>query len=203
MKIRDKNLTILILAGGKSERMGGEDKGLLQINNEYIINHLSSLAKKYTSNVYINANRNIDRYTNMGLTVWKDELDGYQGPLAGMYTGIIRSATEYILTFPCDGPFVSEIFFERMLIADNSFEIRSAHDGLRIQPVYSLLRKGLKDSLKSFIDSGQRKIDKWYNKCDLELVDFSDNKDLFININSPSDLIEYKKLIHENLKNYE
>ena len=76
MKIRDKNLTILILAGGKSERMGGEDKGLLQINNEYIINHLSSLAKKYTSNVYINANRNIDRYTNMGLTVWKDELDG-------------------------------------------------------------------------------------------------------------------------------
>ena len=46
MKIRDKNLTILILAGGKSERMGGEDKGLLQINNEYIINHLSSLAKK-------------------------------------------------------------------------------------------------------------------------------------------------------------
>ncbi len=102
----------------------------------------------------------------MGLTVWKDELDGYQGPLAGMYTGIIRSATEYILTFPCDGPFVSEVFFERMLIADNSFEIRSAHDGQRIQPVYSLLRKGLKDSLKSFIDSGQRKIDKWYNKCD-------------------------------------
>ena len=116
MKITDKNITILILAGGKSERMGGQDKGLLRINDDYIIKYLSSLAKKYTSNVFINANRNIEKYTGMGLTVWKDELDGYQGPLAGMYTGMVRSSTEYILTFPCDGPFVNEVFFERMLI---------------------------------------------------------------------------------------
>jgi len=54
--------------------------------------------------------------------------------------------------------------------------------------------------LKLFIDTGQRKIDKWYNQCDLELVDFSDDKNIFININSREDLIEYKKLINESIK---
>ena len=203
MKIKDSNLTIIILAGGKSERMGGKDKGLMLIDDKYIIKHLVNLASKYTSNVYINANRNIKKYTDMGLAVWKDELEGYQGPLAGMYTGLLKSSTKYILTFPCDGPFVNETFFDRMLSFGGVFEIRCAHDGQRIQPVYSLMEVSLKDSLKNFIDSGQRKIDKWYNLCNLELVDFSDNKNLFININSPSDLIEYKKLIYENLKKYE
>ena len=50
------------------------------------------------------------------------------------------------------------------------------------------------------IDTGQRKIDKWYNQCSLELVDFSDEKDIFININSQEDLIEYKTLINKSIK---
>ena len=59
------------------------------------------------------------------------------------------------------------------------------------------------NNLKLFLDTGQRKIDKWYNQCDLELVDFSDEKNIFININSQKDLIEYKKIISENVKHYE
>ena len=80
------------------------------------------------------------------------------------------------------------------------FDVRAAHDGNRLQPVYSLIKKDLVSNLKLFIDTGQRKIDKWYNQCDLELVDFSDDKNIFININSREDLIEYKKLINESIK---
>ena len=142
----------------------------------------------------------MDIYSKMGLMVWEDKLDNYQGPLVGIYTSLVNTKTKYMITLPCDGPLLSHTYFERMTNIDNNFDIRAAHNGDRIQPVYSLIKKDLLNNLKSFIDTGQRKIDKWYNQCNLELVDFSDEKNIFININSQKDLIEYKTLIDKNIK---
>ena len=205
MMIKKTDLTIIILAGGKSERMDGADKGLMMINNHHIIKKLHNLAENYSSEVYVNANRNIDIYRDMGLKVWEDSMSGFQGPLAGIYTCLTNCKTQYLLTLPCDGPLVNNIYFNRMLDNTNKsqIELRSAHNGDRIQPVYSLITKGLLNSLKSFLDSGQRKIDKWFELCNLELVDFSDHKNIFININKKSDLIEYKELINKTFAKYE
>mgnify|MGYP001208158020 CR=1 FL=1 len=205
MMIKKTDLTIIILAGGKSERMDGKDKGLMMINNQYIIKNLYALAKDYSDNVYINANRNINDYMKMGLEVWQDIIPGYQGPLAGMYTSLKNSKTRYILTLPCDGPLISDIYFKRMLSGNNQNKIRlrSAHNGERLQPVYSLISIDLIKSLEDFLDSGQRKIDKWFETCDLEIIDFSDNKNIFININRESDLLEYKELINKMFKYHE
>ena len=85
MMIKKTDVTAIILAGGKSERMNGEDKGLLMINNDLIIKKLHALSKNYSNEVYVNANRNIDQYRDMGFKVWEDIIPGYQGPLAGMY----------------------------------------------------------------------------------------------------------------------
>ena len=203
MMINKTDVTVVILAGGKSERMNGADKGLLRINDEYIIKKLYSLSKKFSEKVYINANRNIYQYTKMGFTVWKDVMQGYQGPLAGMYSSLKNINTKYLLTLPCDGPLVNETYFERMLAEsmNNNIELRSAHNGERIQPVYSLISKELLPSLKDFLDTGQRKIDKWFELCNLELVDFSDDKSIFININREEDLIEYKDMVNKILEN--
>ena len=200
MNINKKDITIVILAGGKSERMNGQDKGLMQINNKYVIKHLYSICKKYSDEIYVNANRNLDIYSGMGLITWQDILEDYQGPLAGIYTSLLNTKTKYMITLPCDGPLLNHTYFKRMTNTSGDFDIRAAHDGDRIQPVYSLIKKDLLNNLKSFIDTGQRKIDKWYNQCNLELVDFSDEKNIFININSQKDLIEYKKLIDESVK---
>ena len=203
MKINKEDITIVILAGGKSERMGGQDKGLMQINKKYIIKHLYNICKEYSNEIYVNANRNLATYSEMGLIAWKDILENYQGPLAGMYTSLMNAKTKYVMTLPCDGPLVNHVYFKRMIDINSNFDIRAAHDGNRIQPVYSLIQKDLLNNLKLFIDTGQRKIDRWYNQCNLELVDFSDEKNIFININSQKDLIEYKKIINENVKHYE
>ena len=84
---------------------------------------------------------------------------------------------------------------------NNNIELRSAHNGERIQPVYSLISRKLLPSLKDFLDTGQRKIDKWFELCNLELVDFSDDKSIFININREEDLIEYKDMVNKILEN--
>ena len=200
MIINREDITIVILAGGKSERMGGQDKGLMQINKRYVIKHLYDISKKYSDEVYVNANRNMDIYSKMGLMVWEDKLDNYQGPLVGIYTSLVNTKTKYMITLPCDGPLLNETYFKRMTKVIGDFDVRAAHDGNRLQPVYSLIKKDLVSNLKLFIDTGQRKIDKWYNQCDLELVDFSDDKNIFININSREDLIEYKKIINKIIK---
>lgn len=200
MPIKKEDLTVIILAGGKSQRMGGSDKGLLKINGKYIIKHLHNLAEEYTSNIYINANRNIKKYQEMGLNVWSDLLEDYQGPLAGIYTSLLKAETKYILTYPCDGPFISKLYFDAMLSGEDDFDIKSAHDGTRIQPVHALLKKNMVTNLQKYLNSGQRKIDKWYNKSNLKLVNFSEHKDLFININNKEELSKYEGSINEMMK---
>ena len=62
-----------------------------------------------------------------------------------------------------------------------------AHDGDRIQPVFALIRRALLDDLDAFLESGGRKIDRWYGQQRMQLVDFSDNPDNFLNINRRED----------------
>ena len=57
--------------------------------------------------------------------------------------------TDYLLTLPCDGPFINEEYFKRMINFKNHFDIRSAHDGFRIQPVHALIKKNMLSSLKN------------------------------------------------------
>ncbi len=62
-----------------------------------------------------------------------------------------------------------------------------AHDGERLQPVHALLATALLPDLRAFLDSGERKIDRWYARHDFARVDFSDRADMFRNINTPDD----------------
>jgi len=201
--INKENITTVILAGGKAERMNGKDKGLLKINDTLIIEQLYKISAKFTSKVYINANRNIQKYQDMGYTILEDTFDGFQGPLAGIYTALLNTKTDYLLILPCDSPLINDDYFKRMISGDDNFEIKCAHDGKRIQPVHALIKNNITKSLEKFLSTGQRKIDKWYDDRNLRLVDFSDNKNLFININSPKDLIEYESLLKNNINNYD
>ena len=201
IEIDKKQLTALILAGGKSSRMEGNDKGLLQINNKYIIQYLHSLAEKFCTDVLVNVNKNVDQYNDLGFNTCEDLMTGFQGPLAGMYTGLHESKTEYLITLPCDGPFIDESYFKKMILLDKESDINVAFDGKRLQPVYCLIRKGMSKSLESFLHSGERKIDKWFDSCSIHHVDFSNNEDLFININSEEDLNKYKNRIESILSN--
>ena len=192
---KQEEISIMILAGGRGTRMDGADKGLIMIDGDYIINHLIDLASKVTKNVYINANRNIETYSELNVNIVQDVIDDYQGPLAGIYSGLLNIKTEYLLTIPCDCPFVSELYFSRMIKDLHEKKIKCAFSNDRIQPVHALIPKDYIDSLKKFLDGGKRKIDQWYTQESFSLVDFSDLPDIFVNINNNEDLIKYKSRI--------
>lgn len=183
-------VTGLILAGGQARRMGGTDKGLIEYRQRPLIEHVIDALSPQTERLVINANRHREIYQSYGYPVINDDIDGYQGPLAGMLAGLRQSDSDFLLTAPCDCPFINSRLRRRMLetllFSDKTLAV--ATDGERIQPVFSLLPTRLKDSLAAFLDSGERKIDAWLYQHAVAEVDFSDCPEMFTNLNHPEDL---------------
>ena len=184
-----ENITAVILAGGRGRRLGGQDKGLLELNGRPLIEHILDAVKPQVKTVIINANRNLDVYTAYSYPVVSDEMTDFQGPLAGFAVALSVCNTDYIMTLPCDGPAVPADLAARLsrTLIENEAELAVAYDGQRMQPVYALIPRSLLDSLQSFLDGGDRKIDLWYAKHNTALADFSDIADSFFNINTEKD----------------
>jgi molybdenum cofactor guanylyltransferase len=189
MSISARDITAVILAGGRGRRMGGQDKGLIEINGRALVAILIDRLSQQVSSILINANRNRDRYQAFGYPVVSDQLDDYQGPLAGFACAMDQVDTDFILTLPCDGPSLASDYVARFITSQqrSGAAICVADDGERLQPVHALIKVDLLTSLNAFLDSGDRKIDRWYAMHDFVKTDFSDCADMFRNINTPSD----------------
>jgi molybdopterin-guanine dinucleotide biosynthesis protein A len=183
-----KQISGLVLAGGRALRMGGMDKGLVSLAGrpmaQWVIDGLSGQVDE----LIINANRNHEIYRAMGYKVVADRSGDFQGPLAGMASGMAAAAGKWLLTAPCDSPLLSDQLGERLRSACNQgADIAVAHDGERLQPVFAMIRCDLLESLQVYLDGGGRKIDRWYAEHSMKQVDFSDCPETFMNINEPAD----------------
>ena len=187
----DKNrVTGVVLAGGEARRMGGQDKGLVPIAGRPMIEYILSAVQDQVHTLIINANRNRDRYRQYGYPVIGDEFQGFNGPLAGMASAMRVIATELMVTVPCDSPYIPADLVSRLYaqLQKDQADISVAHDGERMQPVFSLMKRGLLDSLLEYLDKGERKIDRWFGQHRLVMTDFSDKSETFINLNTPEDV---------------
>lgn len=191
MSIRSQNLTAVILAGGQGRRMGGRDKGLLDFDGKPLVAILIDRLEQQALDIVINANRNHADYQRFGYPVISDQLADYQGPLAGFAVAMAEVNTDFILTLPCDSPLLAEDYAQRFLdsYAARPAPVQVAFDGERLQPVHAMIKVDLLPSLKRFLDSGERKIDRWYAQHEYARVDFSDCIDMFRNINTPEDQV--------------
>ena len=184
------DVTGVILAGGQARRMGGQDKGLVMLDGKPMIELIIDILKPQTAKLLINANRNHDLYSRYGLELVADELSGFCGPLAGMASALKIINTGYMVTAPCDSPFIPLDLVHRLSesLKNKSVDISVAHDGERIQPVFCMLKKTLLQSLVDYLVAGDRKIDRWFEQHDFTMVDFSDKPETFENINTHEDV---------------
>jgi molybdenum cofactor guanylyltransferase len=187
--IEPKDITALVLAGGRGRRMGGRDKGLLPFGDGVLIGHVLHGILPQVGCALISANRNQADYRRFGYPVLADPTDDYQGPLAGFLAGLEHMQTPYLLTLPCDGPIVVSDLAARLAsgLVQADAEIAVAHDGRRLQPVYALLHRTVLPGLRIAMQQGERKIDRWYPRNRWVTVDFSDVPEQFSNINTPED----------------
>lgn len=191
----------VILAGGMARRMGGNDKGLVELLDQPMIKHTLDRIKPQVKEIMINANRNQTRYADFGYPVFSDDDSGYLGPLAGMITAMGKTQADYLLVVPCDCPLLPLDLVERMLakIQSEDAELAVASDGKREQPVILLLKPSLRDSMKAFLDGGERKIDFWYAKHHCVVAEFADQPNAFVNVNTPEQKQHLAEAIANNI----
>ncbi len=196
--IDHNEVTGLILAGGRGSRMGGADKGLQNFRGMPLALYTMMRLQPQVGQVMVNANRNLAAYESFGVPVWPDVLSDYAGPLAGFLTGLEQCETPFMLTVPCDTPLFPPDLAARLGEAlereDADIAMASAReeDGqMRAQPVFSLLRRELMESLVQFTHGGGRKIDAWTGQHKTVLVPFDrsgDDPRAFFNANTLAEL---------------
>ena len=192
--IAPENITGLILAGGRAQRMGGIDKGLIPFLGQPLIASAISRLQNQVCSILINANRNITQYATYGYPVILDETPDFSGPLAGFSAGLQACKTPYLLTSPCDSPMLpldlGVKLAEQMTRGDFELVYASSkeNDGkVWTQPVFCLMRADLLKSLQNFLAKGDLKIDRWFKELHSSTVVF-ENANAFSNVNTPEEL---------------
>lgn len=197
--ISPDQITGLILAGGRAQRMGGIDKGLIPFHGKPLIESAIARLKSQVGPILINANRNITKYATYGYPVIVDETPDFSGPLAGFSAGLKVSKTPYLLTAPCDSPLLPMNLGNKLAaeMERGDFQLvyassNEADGKVWAQPVFCLMHTSLLESLEAFLQKGDLKIDHWFKELHSSTVVFDDVQ-AFANVNTPEEL----KLLEE------
>ena len=203
--INKSKTIIVILAGGQSRRFGGGYKTLYTFNKMSILDRIIQNFKKLEVEIVLNANSNEDQFLKTGLHLIKDELENFQGPLAGICSSMKwvlenRKNIEWIFTSPSDTPFLNKNLVNKFLSTDynNKTKIVIAKSSNKTHPVIGFWHISLIKSLEEFLTKENRKIMHWVEGQNYEILNF-ENKNNFFNINTKTDLEEAIK-IEESLK---
>jgi len=186
-------ITGIVLAGGQGRRMGSVDKGLVSFAGRPMVAHVLERFTPQVGDIVINANQNVERYRAFGRRVVADAIDGFAGPLAGLHAGLNAAQTPYVVTAPCDSPFLPLDLVARLgaAMARDRSQLAVAKTFAQPHPVFALVLRDVLPHLASFLDGGGRKIDAWYATLAVTEVAFDDEADAFRNINTREELARY------------
>jgi molybdopterin-guanine dinucleotide biosynthesis protein A len=145
--------------------------------------------RRDSDEILINANNADAAYQHFGYRVIADQLSNWPGPLAGLHAALLCAKNDYVMTVPCDTPFLPADLIVRLA---HALKLRTtaaavAVAGGRRQPAIALYRKNVLPGLLAYLDAGGRKVNDWLDSLQLSEVVF-DNVADFDNINTCDDL---------------
>lgn len=200
--MNDKIVAVL-LAGGLSRRMGGQDKMLRGLGGESILARVIARVEPQVGILLLNANGDPERFADFGLPVVEDVVGDHAGPLAGLLTGMEWTRANapqcpWVLTVPTDAPFLPRDLVERLLwaVEDEGAEMACASSGGRHHPVCGLWPVRLAGELRRAMEEGVRKVDIWTARYKLAVADWpTEPVDPFFNANRPEDMAEAERIL--------
>ncbi len=189
----------VILAGGRATRMGGGDKGLLELGGRRILDRVIERISPQVEDLALNANGDPGRFADLGLPVLADARDDYPGPLAGVLAGMDWAAergAHHVVTVAADTPFFPADLVPQLLLAAEAqrrpVALAATPDGgggVVRHPTFGLWPVALRDDLRAALDAGVRKVVAWTDRHGTALAAFPvDRGDPFFNVNTPDDL---------------
>jgi molybdopterin-guanine dinucleotide biosynthesis protein A len=182
----------VILAGGRSQRLGGGDKCLLPLGDASILAFVIAALKHQTSVLAINSNSAPALFEDTGLEVRADVLPGRLGPLAGIHTAMLwarERGADSVLTVPADTPFLPRDLVARLAAARAAGQASIAVSGAEMHPVVGLWPSALAEQLQDYLAGGVYRVRAWLGQISFRTVEFETGAiDPFWNINTPDDL---------------
>ena len=188
------------MAGGKSRRMGGQDKAFVLLNEKPMLSHVIDRLNKQTNNIVLNSNKNPEVFKSFKIKVMSDTVKDFPGPLAGVLSGmewfnINNKKIKWVLSVPIDSPFFPLDLIKKLhfSLKNSNKLIAVAKSNKKIHPVFALWNMSLLNPIKNAINNDIRKIDLFTEPYQPQVVDFVSRIDPFFNINTPEDLKMAKK----------
>lgn len=198
------DVVAVLLAGGLSRRMGGDDKTLRQLAGRSLLARVIERIRPQAGPLLLNANGDPARFAEFALPVAADVVEGFAGPLAGVLTGMEWARDNapdcpWIVTVPTDAPFLPHDLVPRLFSAleEAGADMACASSGGRHHPVCGLWPVRLAGDLRrAMTQEDIRKVDAWTARYRLAGADWpADPVDPFFNANRPEDMAEAERIL--------
>jgi molybdenum cofactor guanylyltransferase len=199
----------VLLAGGRSSRMGGGDKCLRLLGGRPILARIVERLRPQVSDMVLNANGEPSRFAEFGLPVVADGIAGFAGPLAGVHAGLEwvranRPDIRYAVTIAADTPLLPADLVQRFLAErGTNATLLVARSAAGVHPVIGLWPVTIASEIENALRQGERKVGAWVKKHGaievfFPTIDIGGKAiDPFFNINEPEDLAEADLLVRK------
>jgi len=179
--------SILLLAGGRGQRMGGQDKGLLEWHGEPLIAHLHRKTRPLSDDLIVSCNRNLERYAPYADQLVHDDEGDFPGPLAGILAGLKAARHPHLLVLPCDVPRIDNALLTRMREAaaehpDKPLMLR--HDD-HWEPLLCVIPLALRVDFETAWKEGERSPGRLMRRLGATALQCPDNDPRLANLNTP------------------
>ena len=193
-----KDITGIILAGGKNSRMG-INKAFLEIDGTRLIDNILAVYQKIFSEIIIVTNDPLS-YTEFFETLIVTDIYKEKGALGGIYTGLFYAAYDYSFVAACDMPFLNEDFIIYLTEQTDKFDIVVPELPEGFQPLHAIYSRNCLSHIKKLLIADKLKIAGFYKEVRLlsipeeKIIPFNKDGRLFLNVNTPEDLEKEQKV---------
>ena len=186
-------MTAIILAGGKSRRMGS-NKAFLKYGDTTFIEHQVMMLRKIFDEIILSANDE-NAYAGLKLAIVSDVIPE-KGPLSGIYAGLSHARSSHAFVIACDMPFINEKLILYLKSQINGYDVVVPQTSRGLEPMHAFYSRNCIQPMHRCLEEGRLRIVDFFSEVKVKVVDEKEFAGLdaslqsLINLNTPD---EYKK----------
>lgn len=191
------NCSIALLAGGRGQRMGGQDKGWVTWQGHALIEHMQRVVRPLTDDLIISCNRNHERYQHLADQLVSDPNQDFTGPLIGILSALKVARHEYLMVLPCDAPRIDQALLQQLYQQAGERPALFKHQG-HWQPLFSIIATAQLSTLEQLWQAGERSPKHALLQLNPVAIHCAADEQRLANFNDPS-VLQQPLLIEDSL----
>lgn len=188
--------SILLLAGGRGQRMGGQDKGLLEWQGLPLIAHLHRQTRELSDDLIISCNRNQEKYAPFADQLVHDDNGDFPGPLAGIRAGLAVARHAHLMVLPCDVPQIDASLLNAMreTASQHPDKPLMLRHGEHWEPLLCIIPTALAGAFESAWAQGERSPGRVMRNLGAMALQCPENDQRLANLNTPELLSRHNNM---------